>query len=502
MSGNAYGMESHFKAHEADNRPAPADGHSPLRILLILPAGERVRVTREHPEVPRRAMLRFSVLSLTTVAALTPREHHVRIVDENVEALDLDADCDVVGITFMTALAPRAYEIARHFRRCGKIVVAGGYHATLCPDDVAPHFDAVVVGDAEGAWERLLTDVQAGTLHKWYRRTDCDAGKNLQVPIPRRELLASTARHYATLNAVQAGRGCRHQCRYCSVTVFHGHKYRHRAVADVIAELETLPRDFIFVDDNIIAEREYAAALFRAMIPLRKRWVSQCSVLIADDAELLGLARAAGCRGLFIGVETDSEANLAAMHKQFNQSGSYRERLRKIRRAGIGVIAGMIVGMDADGVDVFERTLRFLREANIDALQLNILTPLPGTPLHADMNSAGRITDRGLSHYDYRHVIFQPARMPARELQAGADWVCAQFYRLDRILGRFLRAVFTVGWMPALLGLKLGLTYRYDVKRGRIVGWNPAQPMAERTSDFLETLRRLGRKLSFGVAGQ
>ena len=424
-------------------------------------------------------MLRFSVLPLTVVAALTPREHEVRVVDENVEPLDFEADCDVVGITFMTALAPRAYEIAAEFRRRGRVVVGGGYHATLCPEDAAPHFDALVIGDAEGAWEQVLRDVRRGTLQKMYRQAEgaapAQAGATacLQTPMPRRDLLAHTARYYATINAVQAGRGCRHNCRYCSVTVFHGRKYRRRPVADVIAELKTLPRNFIFVDDNIIAEREYTLELFRAVVPLRKRWVSQCSILIADDPELLRGAQAAGCRGLFIGVETASEANLAAMNKQFNQTDSYAGRLRRIRRAGIGVVAGMIVGMDADGPEVFRRTLQFLQETNIDAVQLNILTPLPGTPLFQDMESAGRITDRNWNHYDYRHVVFQPAQISAEELQAGADWLYAQFYRLDRILWRFVRAVFVVGCMPALLGLKLGLTYRYDNRRERIIGWNP-----------------------------
>ena len=135
----------------------------------------------------------------------------------------------------------------------------------------------------------------------------------------------------------------------------------------------------------------------------------------------------------------------------------------------------MIVGMDGDDTGVFEQTLRFLQATRLDAVQLNILTPLPGTPLYADMAQADRVTDRDWSHYDYRHVVFRPARMTAAELQAGADWLYAQFYRLDRILGRFARAVFTVGWMPALLGLKLGLTYRYDNKREGIVGWNPAR---------------------------
>jgi radical SAM superfamily enzyme YgiQ (UPF0313 family) len=499
-----------------------------MKILLVLPAGERVRVTREAPEVPRRAMLRFSVLPLTAVAALTPHEHHVRIVDENVEPLDFDTECDVVGITFMTALAPRAYEIAAEFRQRGRIVVAGGYHATLCPEDAAPHFDAVVVGDAEGAWEGVLADIPRGELQKMYRqpahymplpvnldsadhpltpslspsdRERVAAGRVrgfvgtmrerpargiftpfqpphpelLQTPVPRRDLLRHAARHYATINAVQAGRGCRHNCRYCSVTVFHGRKYRRRSVADVIAELRLLPRGFIFVDDNIIAEREYALELFRAMTPLRKRWVSQCSVLVGDDSELLQLMSGAGCCGLFIGIETASDENLAAMNKQFNHSGSYPERLRKIRHVGIGVVAGMIVGMDGDDTRVFEQTLRFLQETRLDAVQLNILTPLPGTPLYADMDQAGRVADRNWSHYDYRHVVFRPARMTATELQAGADWLYAQFYRLDRILWRFVGSVFTIGWTPALLSLKLGLTYRYDNKREGTVGWNPAR---------------------------
>ena len=416
-----------------------------MKVLLILPAGENVRVTPERPRVPKRAMLRFSVLPLTTVAALTPPEHEVRIVDENVEPLDFDCDCDVVGVTFMTALAPRAYDIAREFQARGRIVVAGGYHATLCPEEAALHFDAIVVGDAEDAWERVLVDIESGRLccsgGSASRRgspDSCDSALQrstatpariyrslnnsleLHAPIPRRDLLERTARHYVTVNAVQAGRGCRHHCRYCSVTVFHGHQYRHRSASDVLAELQTIPRNFIFVDDNIAADRDYAWELFQAMTPLRKRWVSQCSIEIADDPELLRLMHAAGCCGLFIGIETTSAENLAAMGKQFNHSGQYAQRLAAIRRAGIGIVAGIIVGMDGDDVGVFERTLRFLRRTQIDAIQLNILTPLPGTPLYADMECAGRVTDCDWSHYDYRHVVFQPARMSARRGPTGS----------------------------------------------------------------------------------
>lgn len=447
-----------------------------MKILLVVPAGETVRVTRERPQGLPRAMLRFSVLPLEVVAALTPAEHEVRIVDENVEALDFDTACDVVGITFMTALAPRAYELAREFRQRGRTVIGGGYHPTFCPGEAAGHFDAIVIGDAEGVWPRVLTDLQAGRLRPVYGPAAGDgaaalADPVLHTPIPRRELLARTARYYVTINAVQTSRGCRHGCRYCSITAFHHHAQRHRPVADVLADLQTIPRDFIFVDDNIAADRAYARELFAAMVPLRKRWVSQCSIEVADDAELLGLMRAAGCHGLFVGIETTNAANLATVGKQFNNSTSYPERIRRIHHADIGIVAGIILGLEHDAPGVFAGTLRFLQQMHIEAVQVNILTPLPGTPLFADMERGGRVTDRDWSHYDFRHVVFRPAGMAAEELQAGADWVYAQFYRLDRILWRFVRGLFTRPWVLAGLGLKLGLTYRYDNKREGIVGW-------------------------------
>ncbi len=456
-----------------------------MRILLVLPAAESVRVTRARPEIPRRKMLRFSVLPLTMVAALTPPEHEVRIVDENVEPLDFDADVDVVGVTFMTALAPRAFEVARKFRARGKVVVGGGYHPTLCPEEAVKEFDAIVVGDAEESWPQLLQDLQAGRLQKSYARPSCGDERLLCSPAPRRDLLTPMAKHYVTINAVQTGRGCRHNCRYCSVTAFHQQRHRSRPLEEVLEELSAVPRDLIFVDDNIIADREYARSLFHAMIPLRKRWVGQCSIEIADDAELLELASDAGCCGLFIGIETVNTKNLAAMHKTFNDSGRYAQRLRRIRRAGIGVIAGIIVGLDEDDTGVFERTLAFLQRVKIDAIQLNILTPLPGTPLFADMNHKRRVTDADWGHYDFRHVVFQPALMTSDDLQAGADWLYAQFYRLDRVLWRFLRNVLAFRWLPALLGLKLSLTYRYDNKRERIIGRNPAATKKRQRFDGL-----------------
>ena len=443
-----------------------------MNILLVLPAVEPFRVRADGRRVPRRAMLRFSVLPLTMIAAATPRRHQVVICDENVQPLDLDADVDVVGIGFMTALAPRAFEIARRFRQRGVITVAGGYHPTLCPDQTAEHFDAVVLSEGEDTWPRVLRDIEAGTPQRIYR-PDC-AVNLAALPTPRRDLTRAVSRHYVTTSAVQTGRGCPHHCAYCSITAFHGGTYRARPVGQVVDELRTLPRRLMFVDDNIIADPAHARALFEAMVPLRKRWVSQCSVRIADDPELLALAHRAGCRGLFIGIESISAESLKSVDKSFNDPQSYARRLAAIRRQGIGVQASIMVGFDHDGTDVFRRTLRVLQRARVDALQLNIVTPLPGTPLFDHMDRLNRVIDRDLSRYDFIHTVFRPAKMSPAQLQAGAEWLYRQFYRPDRVAWRCMRAVWRLGPLAALLILRLSLTYRADFRRRGFRGLDPA----------------------------
>ncbi|MEN6385922.1 MAG: radical SAM protein [Phycisphaerales bacterium] len=457
-----------------------------MKIMLILPAAEHLRINSSHDEVPNRKMLRFSVLGLTTVAALTPMGHKVTLYDENVEPVDLWADADVVGISFMTGLANRAYELAAHFKSRGIITVAGGFHPTLCTQEAMQHFDIVVAGQAEGIWPQVLNDIQNKRYKKLYENRN--AADLADVPIPRRSLLDYKKEHYATTYAVQVGRGCQHKCRFCSVTAFFNHNYQTRPIENVLAELGDVPKHFMFVDDNIIADVEYAKKLFAAMIPMKKRWISQCSIEIAEDKELLDLAYKAGCRGLFVGIETTSKANLENMDKAFNQSDStgspqaddYIRKIAIIRKRGIGVQAGMIVGMDNDDAAVFERTLKFLDKAKIDALQLAILTPQPGTPLRDEFEKAGRIIDNDWSHYDYRHVVIEPKLMTSHQLQNGADWLYNKFYGLHKIIFRTVRALFKFGPLTAYLVYRLNMNYRYDNLREGIVGFNPARDVKPR----------------------
>jgi len=227
------------------------------------------------------------------------------------------------------------------------------------------------------------------------------------------------------------------------------------------------------------------------MIPLKKRWISQCSIEIADDDELLSLSAKAGCIGLFIGIESVNTNNLEEVDKAFNIPSTYVQKIKKINKAGIGVQAGMIVGLDCDDTGVFKRNLDFLQKSGIGALQLAILTPQPGTPLRDQFEKQGRIIDSNWDHYDYRHTVIKPKLMTAQELQDGADWLYVQYYRIDRILFRTLKAVFRIGFFPAVLTWRLNMTYRYDLKCQGLKGRNPAADKKPKYSNAYSWLKSM-----------
>lgn len=275
-------------------------------MLSINPAPPHWRVT--GPEGPRSAtrVFRFSMLSSLYVAASLPPDVEVQIVDEEVERLDLNTDADVIGISFMTHNAPRAYALADCFRcQRGKAVLVGGYHPTLCPEEAREHADAVCVGDAEANVPAMIRDLRAGRLQPFYRHRLANLAG---LPVPDRRRIHRAA--YAIADAVQATRGCPHGCTFCSVSAFSGRRYRTRPVAEVIDEIRPLGRVLIFMDDNLTADRDYALDLFARLEPLRRVWVSQCSVTIGYDEPMMDAAARSGCRGLFLGLESLSEEGL------------------------------------------------------------------------------------------------------------------------------------------------------------------------------------------------
>ncbi|HSH74851.1 MAG TPA: radical SAM protein, partial [Longimicrobiales bacterium] len=347
-----------------------------VRIALLSPKGPLYR----HRGGIFGRSLRYAPLTLPTLASLIPPEidHEVTIFDEGIEEIPPRLEADLVGMTVITGTAPRAYELARGLRRRGIPVVLGGPHVTLVPDDAAPHADAIVVGYAEQAWPELLRDFARGRMRPRY-----DQGEDLDLsglPRVRRDLIP--ARRYATTNVFEATRGCVHRCDFCVVPSAWGRRPYHKPVDEVVAEIRaTGARRAIFVDLNIIADRDHAARLFEGLIPLKLQWYGLATLLLSRDDSLLDLCARSGCRGLLVGFESISRQGLRDVRKGFQDPDSYVDAIEAFHRRRIAVQGTFVFGLDDDTRDVFMETARFTVRAKIDLPRFAVLTPFPGTPL-------------------------------------------------------------------------------------------------------------------------
>lgn len=400
------------------------------KLTLIYPAHKKNLGDNRRKKYP------IPQLSLPTIAALTDDRFEVSIKDDNVEEVDFDAKTDLVGITTMTTLAPRAYELAAEFRRRGVPVILGGIHASMMIDEASQYADCIVAGEAEGVWPTVLDDFVNKRLKKLYKGSGLHNLENL--PMPRLDLLKKD--RYFSTSLIMASRGCPHDCHYCSVTTFWGKGFRYRPVPDVIAELKTLPDKMIFfADDNLYGNKVYAKKLFKEMIPLKKKWSCQGDCLIANDPELLRLAAESGCQWIFIGIESISQKNLAKMRKSFNKVEQYKESFKKIQDAGISIFGSFIFGLDEDDERVFKDTVDFAIDARLDGANFYILTPLPGTKLFEEMKAAGRVLHTEWDKYDANHVVFKHTKLTSEQLLEGLISAYRYFYSVSSIAKRVLR---------------------------------------------------------------
>ncbi len=422
-----------------------------MKVALISPKGPLYR----HRGGIFRRSLRYAPLTLTTLASLVPEEldPEFTLVDEGIDDVDLDLDADVIGMTVITGTAPRAYELAAHFRSRGIPVILGGPHVTLVPDDAQPHADSIVVGYAEDTWPELLRDLAAGRLRPRYVQ---DPGLSLAGrPFPRRDLLPG--RRFLTNNVFEATRGCIHNCDFCVVPAAWGRKPYQKPVEDVVADIRQYrARKLIFVDLNLIADRAYAARLFEALTPLRVQWYGLSTVLLADDLPLLKLAARSGCRGLLLGFESIVAGNLRDSSKVFNKPAQFNRVVELLHSHGIAVYGCFVFGMDHDTPDVFLQTARFAVEAGIDLPRFAIVTPFPGTALHQRLEREGRILTRNWELYDGQHVVFQPAQMSVQQLQEGTERAWRHAYSIPSIARR-MRSSPASKWVA----LSANLGYRY-----------------------------------------
>lgn len=412
-------------------------------------------------------------LCFAILKSLTPDDVHVELFDERLEPLPFDIDTDLVAMTVETYTARRAYQVADRFRRRGIPVVMGGYHPTFLPDEALEHADAVVKGDAEGVWERVVGDARAGRLQRVYESPEFPPLDGVQ---PDRSIF--DGKSYSPIGLVQYSRGCRFNCTFCSIRAFYGNNLRQRPIEHVVEDIRRSGRRHIFlVDDNLFVNRDTAYALFEALVPLNISWSCQVSIDIARDEELVQLMRRSGCISALIGFESLNPSSLRQLKKQWNTKWqSYDDAIAVFRRAGIMLYGTFIFGCDNDTPDSFSETVAFALRNKFVLANFNPLTPTPGAPLYDELLAEGRLLhDRWWldPEFGYGDATFEPRGMTAQELTEGCFAARRQFNTARSILSRMLdlrangRSLFRAG-----VYLLANLKSRREImrKQGRRLG--------------------------------
>lgn len=373
---------------------------------------------------------RMEPLTLGVLAAYSPPDVECVLYDDRMEDIPFDEPTDLAAITVEIYNARRAYEIAAEYRRRNVPVVMGGFHPTLVPDECAGHADAIVTGDAETIWPAVVEDARNGNLQKCYAATT--EHPQPQGVFPRRDLYEGKG--YLPVTLAQYGRGCRYACEFCAISSFFSRKQCVRPIRDVIAELEHQDRKLVFfVDDNLVSDHEAAKELLRALIPLKIKWVSQGSIDMTEDPELMDLIEASGCQGFVIGFESIDDSNVKSMRKACNLSKRYRgwdrynRQVQILREHHLQTWAAFTLGHDNDTVESIRETSQFAEENKFCFAAYNILMPYPGTHLYKRLAAENRLLYDGQwwLHPDYRfnHAAFIPKNMTPDELTE-AVWQC------------------------------------------------------------------------------
>lgn len=362
-------------------------------------------------------------LALTSVAAATPAGWDVAYWDENLlhGPPPSEPPPQVVGITVHLTFAERAYELARWYRSMGSVVVFGGLHVLSCPEECAPHADALALGDGVALWPRILEDIERDRLAPRYEadfRGDYDA-----EPVPRRDLLPR--RSFLTTASFNATRGCHNRCGFCYLaTGGLRMPYRMRDPARIAAEIAAEGQPYVvFTDNNLGSSKRYLRELCEALRPLEIIWSAAVTIDVTDDPTLLRAMALSGCTGVFVGFESLKDENLRAARKKTPRAADYARRVRLLHDQGIQINGSFVLGFDHDGPGAFAELARWIEDNRLESATYHILTPYPNTPLFRRLDAEGRILHRDWSRYDTSHVVFRPERMSAEQLRRGYEWL-------------------------------------------------------------------------------
>ncbi len=445
------------------------------KLLLINPVNRLFHQYRVG--LSSASTTRFQPLGLGIIAALTPDNWEVELIDENFTDFKYQ-DADLVGITAFTATATRAYEIARVYHRKKIPTVIGGIHASMLPDEALRYVDTVVIGEAENIWPRLIKDFEKGTLKRVYQGKRPDLGHYQK---PRRDLFNPGY----IFGSIETSRGCPMNCEFCSVSRFNGYQYRQRPVDDVLNELAQLPQKKIFfVDDNLVGygreNIERAITLFRGMIErkIKKEWFCQASMNFAQSDRLLEYAARSGCRLVFIGVEGVDVPGLKSINKKLNLKlgvENYDRMFRRINRYGIAVLGAFMYGMETDTPTIIKERTDYIIEGDVDAVQITYITPLPGTRWFERLKNEGRLLytnfPKDWEHYTFAEVTYEPGSISALELARARHQIINRLFSYRTIIYKFFKTLYTTkNLITALWAYNFNRSYRLATVRSKKIG--------------------------------
>jgi radical SAM superfamily enzyme YgiQ (UPF0313 family) len=419
-----------------------------MKIILIAPA------TGDDRSFPK--YLTIPPLALYILKGLTPPHFEVKVHEENLNPIDFDEDCDLVGISSMTPTVTRAYKIADEFRKRNKTVIIGGIHATALPDEALNHADSVLIGEAEDIWEKILNDFSVGKLQKKYSAPLPDLQRYINID----SSLVENRKGVVKIHSSETNRGCPYTCEFCNVPVFYGRKMRQRPIENVLKDIElSKGKFFIFHDDNVLGKPTFAREFFTRLIPFKIKWIGQCSLTtIERNPDLLDIMVKSGCQALFFGIENVSGKASSQLKKSVKDMRTMEDLIKRIISSGIHFHSSLIFGFDTDDVGVFDTTLEFLQRNQVPTSSICIMTPYPGTVLYENMKNENRLLTSNWKYYTGEVVVIKPRLMTPDQLQDGFLHVKKEFSRFSNVMRRFPR-----NWRHPLVHFLGNMAYHSEV---------------------------------------
>ena len=404
-----------------------------MKLLIIQPCHYRGKANLALHKTRKRSVVG---LTLPYLAALTPKEWDIKLIDEQLEDIDFSAPVDLVAITTLTINSLRAYAIADTFRKRGIPVIMGGPHTYFHYEEVGEHCDAVGIGEGEEIWSSMLADAANGRLKKTYRADELHNLKNL--PFPRYDLLSLRNYGFFKTFSVQSSRGCPFKCEFCSERFYLGKSYRYRPVQDVIEEIkQSKAKNIFFADSNFAGKTAHTTELMEALIPLKVRWSTLWSAYLCNNQEFMDLAKKSGLLHVNIGIESIDQNTLTGMKKNANRVNKYQDIIYNLRKRGISYSFNFIFGWDTEREDVFQSTLTFLKQNKVPVAYFNILTPHKGTSLYDRMKKENRIIDiHNIGRWPGINCYIRPKYCSAQELEEHVKKMYREFYSFPAMFAR------------------------------------------------------------------